>query len=397
MELESDILERLAIFKKSIAITIALMIMILFVLEAVSSISFYQKNRAVSQSVFSTVASLHWLISRFEEQPISPKFERVMSLRKEGIDALPWYIFEPQLHHPDDPYFLANVPNTHIVFCNEAGAFAEWKTDEVGFRNPKGQIGSNVDYLFIGDSFTEGACESEENTIAGVFRRNRKSVFNLGRGGAGPLFNLATLVEYGESVNAKVVVWFFFTGNDLQNLREEKTTKLSSYLKDGYSQKLFSKRYAVGWSLKEFLTNEIEFNKDRIRQAKAIPHNSGYGESLDGLEALHKERFLLTEVLSRANSIVKTRDAKLMFVVLNHPSPNYDFEIQDIMEESVVRFAENNDIPYLNYTREYLKKNKSQLYTQSGPHFSADGYDSIGSEVFDWLQSDKTASKRVAD
>ena len=394
--MRSDMISiKAAEIKKSIVITLILTIIILLVLESLSSISFYQKNRAASQSISSTVASLQWLVTKLEDQLISPKFERLISLRKQGIDAYPSYLFEPQIHHPDDFYYLSNVPQSYVVYCNESGPLSEWTTDEVGFRNPKGQLGSDVDFLFIGDSFTEGACESEENTFAGLFRRNGKKVFNLGRGGAGPLINLATLVEYGDAVRTKTVVWFVFTGNDLQNLREEKTTKLSNYLKDGYSQQLFNQRNRVGRNLKSFLNNEILLNQDRVLKSKAIPGNVGYGESLDALEAFHKEGSLLSEVASRINEIVKHQDAKLAIVLLNHPHPSYDSKIQGVVSETVISFAEDHEIPYINFTRAYLVKNQSGLYTPSGPHFNANGYNIIGSEVYRWLETESPASKIV--
>lgn len=277
------------------------------------------------------------------------------------------------------------------MFCNESGAFAEWTSDEIGFRNPEGLLGNKVDFLFLGDSFVEGACESEEDTFAGLFRLNGKSVYNLGRGGAGPLMNLATLVEYGGAVQARTVIWFVFTGNDLQNLREEKTTTLKNYLKDGYRQDLFEQRGDVGRRLRSFLNGQISLNQDRISRSTDIPRNTGYGETLDALEAQNNERFLLLEVLGQVNKVAKTQNAKLAIVLLNHPRPSYDFAIQDIVAETVITYADDNDIPVINFRRNYLERNKTQFYTVLGPHLSAEGYSVIGSQIFNWLKAGATS------
>jgi len=367
--------------------TLVLSVCILMFLEVLSSVAYYQKNHDAYLSRSSTVGAIQYLISKFDRTSPNPKLDRVLVLRKNGIKAYPSYLFEPQLHYPDGFYYLANAPNSHIVNCNEAGPFSEWKSDELGFRNPQGQLGTEVDFLFIGDSFTEGACEPEENTFAGVFRAKNQKVFNLGRGGSGPLFNLGTLVEYGTAVNAKTVIWIVFTGNDLRNLREEKTTKLSKYLNSDYRQGLLEKHLIVGRDLKLFLDNEVDMSKARVQRGLPLPRNVGYGESLDILEARSKERLLLMEVATRIKMTVASHGAKLAIVILNHPL--YNAEVQNLTSETIKQFSEKNEIPYLEYSRSYLSKNVDSLYTPSIGHFSGAGYRAIGENIYERLFLDR--------
>ena len=354
--------------------------MVFVVLESLTAIGYYQKNRDTYLSASSTVGFLQFLISKYKDESKTPKLDRIFTLRAKGIDAYPSYLFEPQMHDVNDYYYLSNVPDRHIVNCNEAGPFSEWKSDELGFRNPQGQLGKEVDFLFIGDSFTEGACENESNTIPGIFRGNNLTVFNLGRGGAGPLFSLATLVEYGAVVNPKMVVWVVFTGNDLANLREEKTTKLVQYLKEDYSQNLFKFRSEVSARLKLHLDSQLENALSRIESGIAIPQNPGYGESLDALEAKTLERSLLLRVASRIKAVVDKKGAKLAIVILNHP--NYNHEIQDITAEALKEFSAEYKLQLIEYSRSYLTDNKKKLYTQSIGHFSGNGYQIIGDDIY---------------
>lgn len=360
--------------------TVGLTFFIIFVLEVISSFAYYQKNRDASLSRSSTVGAMQFLMSKYSNKSTTPKLDEVLALRQNGVKAYPSYLFEPQLHDPDEFYYLANAPDSYIINCNESGTFSHWQSDELGFRNPLGQLGSQVDFLFIGDSFTEGACEPEQKTFAGVFRANNQKVFNLGRGGSGPLFNLATLVEYGDAVIAKNVLWIVFTGNDLKNLREEKTTKLSHYFENSYKQGLLEKHQIVSRDLKLFLDNQVITNKERIEKGLTIPSNIGYGESLDIIEARNKERLLLLKVASRIKTTADSLDAKLSIVILNHPL--YDSEMQRLTSETIKQFSDKNEIPYIEYSRRYLSENKDSLYTPILGHFSGAGYQTIGEDMY---------------
>jgi hypothetical protein len=62
---------------------------------------------------------------------------------------------------------------------------------------------------------------------------------NLGIAGDGPLLELATLMEYAPHLKPRKVLWFFYEGNDLENLRlEAKAPLLMRYLQPGYRQSL---------------------------------------------------------------------------------------------------------------------------------------------------------------
>jgi len=379
----------------NLKVTLVLSIVLFLILEGISSIAYYQKNRSLVQSISSSVASVQWLLPRIKSASDSSKFSRVIDLRKSDIKAYPSYIFKPLLHEPDDYYYLANLPNSYIVYCKESEYFVDFVSDELGFRNPKGQIGSDVDFLFIGDSFVEGACVKEKNTFGGIFRSNEKKVFNLGRGGSGPLFNLATLIEYGSSVKAKTVVWFVFTGNDLQDLREEKTSMLSRYLFNNYNQGLLLQKNLVSKNLENFLEKEINFQKQRVLQNKFLEPEVEQGVQMDNLEAESKEIPLLLRVASMIRKKVIENDSNLAIVVINHPRYR-NTKIQDMTSDAIKKFSIKNDVPFIEFSRDYLAKNWKKFYGDQGPHFNSIGYLSVGSEIFNWIQSDNIKSTIIS-
>lgn len=364
-------------------VTILITALIIIILESISSIAFYQLTRPNNYAFSSTIETIQRMINQQGEQSQYRKLIQINTNSQTKDRLYPSYLYDSQLHHPRDFYFLANVANSKIIGCNESGDFNYWQTDQFGFRNPTETHKSKSDILLIGDSFTEGACENETGTIAGYLRSSGSKVANLGRGGSGPLFQLATLVEYAPNFESEKVVWIIFTGNDLRNLREEKTTRLSGYLDESYSQRLVENRSQVDRNLRQFLYKQISNSNIRMKKRLPLISTSNYGESLDLLDAKSHEALLLTEVSARILTEVKKMNAELKVVILNHI--DYSPEIQELTSTVIKEFAVSNEVDYFEISREYLLKNKD-MYNTSGPHFNKDGYRTVGKEIRAWLE-----------
>lgn len=375
---------------KSFLFVVVSSVVLLFLVEGVSSIIFYQKYRA-QRPILSSIASANRLLSKVipgYDSADHSKLDLLVSMRQNGQRAYPNYLFAPQLHTMPRFYALANPVNSRILNCNESGFWSTWDTDEVGFRNPKDQIGKPVDFIFIGDSFAEGWCENEENTIPGYFRGEGKTVFNLGRGGSGPLFQLATLREYGGAVKSAAVVWIVFTGNDLANLREEKTTILYNYLQDeNYSQDHYMNRSLVSEELSSFLDKQIRLDQARVENRVPYPYAQAYGETLDYLEAREKEIGLLYTVADKINRAAALRGQQLHIVIIDHPfssSLTLDTALRDLTSETIKKFARDKNIPYLEFDRSSLE-GKTDWYNPIRMHFNAVGNRQVAMRIFDWL------------
>ena len=118
---------------------------------------------------------------------------------------------------------LSGLSNLLTIYCNENGYYTIYKSDRYGFRNPDDEWDAKeIEYLLVGDSFTQGACVNNPNDIGSVLRHlSNKSVLNLGISGNGPLIEYATLREYLNK-NVKKVLWIYFEGNDLTDIDNEK-------------------------------------------------------------------------------------------------------------------------------------------------------------------------------
>ncbi len=363
--------------------------MLLLIVESISSIAWFHNNRSNYDSKLASIDVIQAISHRLKNHfnPEKSKYEMIKELREKDKVIYPYYVYNPQLHLNNSIYHLSNPINSNIIYCNESNYWASFTTDEIGFRNPSGQLEGEIDYIFIGDSFTAGACVKDGSTVADYFRAAGYSILNLGRGGSGPLFQLAVLREYGKSVKSKNVIWYIYTGNDLMNLREEKTTKLSSYLNDdSFTQDLYIKRKQNSDSLKHFLDNEIVLNDKRFQLGLNLPYQKLYGETLDVIDAEHKELELLNIVSNKIYQTANQLNAELTLVLINENHINKDKErlrhdLANITTRNMVKFANDNNLNYLQLNTDQLIIDFDSLYSDKGIHFSEKGYEYISNLV----------------
>ena len=118
-------------------------------------------------------------------------------------------------------YPFAGVSNKKTILCNENGYYSTYLSDRYGFNNPDDEWDNDeIEYLLLGDSFTQGSCVNRPFDIASNLRRlSNKPVINLGMGGSGTLLEYAIYREYAPKI--KNVILLFFDGNDIKDLKRE--------------------------------------------------------------------------------------------------------------------------------------------------------------------------------
>jgi hypothetical protein len=178
--------------------------------------------------------------------------EMIAALDRAGADAVP--IITPSNHlfleQPDgsirsainvdgqEVMPLAGVSGRVTLLCNENGQWIHYRSDLHGFNNSDEIWRSDrLQVAVIGDSFAHGYCVPEEKNTAAIVRHRYPATLNLGIAGDGPLLMLATLKEYLPALKPRVVLWFFYEGNDLTDLQGEmRSPLLASYLSDRFTQ-----------------------------------------------------------------------------------------------------------------------------------------------------------------
>lgn len=185
--------------------------------------------------------------------------EAVADLWRQGEDVYPYYAPVDFLGSPDLVSTLAAAPETNLIYAYENGYFMRFRADSRGFNNPpETESIKQVDYAFLGDSFTFGASVNQGNNFVDRFRSHNPNTLNFGVPASGPVIHYVVFRQFVEDLKPKVLVWNFIS-NDFTDMEKELNTA----------------------TLTAFLDNPRH-------KAPLMPHR---GETLRGM---YKERFLET-------------------------------------------------------------------------------------------------------
>lgn len=310
---------------------------------------------------------------------------------------------------------LASLSNVTTVFCNESGEYIIYESDEHGFHNPHGIWQTRpIQIVALGDSFTHGACvPTDENFVAGIRSRFPATV-NLGVNGDGPLAMLGTLREYAASLRPKIVLWFYFEGNDFRDLdgREKYSPLLRRYLEPSFSQRLIDRQAEVDRALMNYL-NEVmqsqessfsieEFLKlQRLRKSvksvfdRPVGRNGLPGELIEflqdnGAPAAPADVELFRVILQEARTTVSTWGGRLYFVYL----PAWQrYRIPDLASqdrEVVLRIVGGLDIPIVDLHGSFAEHPDplSLFPSRRHAHYNVEGHRLVAQEVLKRLAAD---------
>jgi hypothetical protein len=221
------------------------------------------------------------------------KTEVVEDFRRQGEDAVPALFPQGLLEKQQDGTLksviringsevlpLAGISNRLTVVCNEAGEYVSYRSDEHGFNNPQRTWDRPlIDMAAVGDSYVYLWCVPPEKHFVSLIRSRMPGVLNLGMEGNGPLSTLATIKEYASTSRPKLVLWFFFEGNDLADLeRERMAPLLLRYLDTGFNQRLIERQPELDTALNNFVASAGEGSSDlriKLGEAADLIRNAG--------------------------------------------------------------------------------------------------------------------------
>ena len=201
------------------------------------------------------------------------RLQVIHDMRARGIqaypDVFPEVLFEPAssttiksifVRNKEEFLPVAGMSMTTTVFCNESGEYVVYESDEHGFHNPRGIWAKrSADIIALGDSYTHGVCVPTDKGFVATIRSQRSRTINLGVNGHGPLTSLATLKEYGPTLKPKLVLWFYYEGNDLRDLDgwEKNSPLLQRYVSSSFTQHLFERQSEIDQALKAYIDEEM--------------------------------------------------------------------------------------------------------------------------------------------
>jgi len=296
---------------------------------------------------------------------------------------------------------LSNVANRRIIDCNESGTWSWFDADDFGFRNPPLLWSTApLDAVLLGDSFVSGSCVHEGQDMAATIRQSIPATASVAVGGFGPLMALGALSEYIAPHRPKVVVWFYYEGNDMQELLvEAQDPVLRRYLDDPtFSQNLIAQRSGIDAQMRSFLDSLLH----RAVSSDANPDAIRLGTWLRMTIKLYRLRTtlgladwgagccdigLFRQVIMRADETVRGWGGRLLFVYL--PSwrglarpPWLRREAAMRSRDPVLHAMQDLDIPVIDVYPLFRESNRFHAYF-AGPdlHFSAAGYARVGEEL----------------
>jgi|LakMenEpi03Aug12_release.lakeMendotaPanAssembly.Ray.scaffolds.fasta_scaffold230479_2 hypothetical protein len=295
---------------------------------------------------------------------------------------------------------LSGVSNSITIDCNENGYVSTFVSDRFGFnnKNNKNWDLKNIDILLVGDSFANGACVNYKDTINGNLEKIKKNlkILNISKGGNGPLSEYASLREYLPFVNPKKIIWFYFEGNDLDNLSDElKNGILSKYLNEkNFSQNLYYKQNLIDNFLIKFLKSEvqnreIEKNKNsklikfvklnrlvRFKNEKIDFIKLYYTKKIEKDNSLNK----FSEIIFYANELAKNKGSEFYFVYLPDVSRySYAENKKNLFyKEEIIQIVNKLNISIIDLDKELFAKQSEplSLFPKIHPpsHYNEKGY-----------------------
>lgn len=300
-------------------------------------------------------------------------------------------------------YPLAGISNRTTIYCNVYGNYLLFDADQWGFRNPVSAYqGKPIDVAILGDSFSMGHCEKKD--IGSLLRQRGFTATNFAYSGNGPLIELATLREFGSNLKPKAVVWLYYEGNDLSDLKtERKSSILTSYLSEDFTQDLISMQSKVddlllnysktvqakkeaeldelyswtSWFSLAGTTKFIKTNMNRLRPKKKRSNQS--------------QLTLFEKILQQAKYDTEKFGGKLYFVYL----PEWKrlaktrLSVTALHRDDVLNIAKGLDIPVMDLTDDMSSAEDPLKYFpfRLSGHYNSEGYSLLADRISEKLRS----------
>ena len=316
--------------------------------------------------------------------------------------SYPEVVFNNHIEYNNNNIFpLSGVSKTKTMFlCNENGYVPIYQSDRYGFNNEDFLWDTkDIDYLLLGDSFVHGKCVANNSNIQNILGTlSGKVVLNLGYTGNGPLTEYAALSEYIKLVKPKKILWFFYEGNDLLNLQQERQNEiLKKYLAAGnYSQNLIYKQSDIDLIQR---INDFEIIiKNHENSSKENSYNFFSFFKLENIRRLTIQRILyipppvyaeFNNVAFLMKKISQENNSQLYFIYL----PEYERYKSKLTNSNfqnynkVLDIIKNNNINLIDIKILFEQEKDPLMYFpfRSYGHYNHEGYFKISNHILNMI------------
>ncbi len=267
---------------------------------------------------------------------------------------------------------------------------------------------------------------------------DQEKTLNLGMAGSGSLLMLAALKEYAAFIKPKKMLWLYYEGNDLDELKLESSSKiLRNYLNPEFSQNLISRQIDIDNRLKNYihkaeqklkaihLPNQPPRITERVEEVASpsityemgLKHHDGLLHEILMLTKIFRlfhiraligfdrdfnaqnvikttesmeVNALFTNVLQKAKSLTTAWGGKLYFIYLpdknRYLQSTYSHDLF-LKRREVIAVAKNLDLSVIDIHEEVFANHpypRSLFQTHSrstGAHYNAKGYNEISKAI----------------
>lgn len=361
--------------------------------------------------LFLTVNTIKKYNSSFEEKIIkNKKFDKRTSVEfyhdNEGkiIPSTP-----PTLININkNELVLHSIPFKKTFLKNENGYYPIYMSDRYGYNNDDTNYDREVEFLFIGDSFTHGCCVNpKDNVVEKFINLSGKNSINLGMGGNGSLTNLATFSEFHKIIKPKNIVIMHFEGNDLNELEKEIHFKelnkyLSKELDFGYLSK-FNEKTKVIEDYLEYKTSSLKKRTRlklflKLNEIRSLLRQVNFKkQATNNIKPNFKEENKNDENPKISNSNLKRIFEKYIYI-----ANKFDYTIHFVYIPFKLRYTDPDSIHLEGYNylgiKNFMNANKinfidfkdflddysdySKIYPIGFAHFNEKGYDLLSQFIY---------------
>lgn len=331
--------------------------------------------------------------------------EKMKSYEKQGYSVYipPGYIFKEALKKKIFPIGSKILTKTYL--CDEGYGLIKYKTDRFGLRNQDekwDRLLNNKDKevsFFIGDSFVQGACVDEKNTIPIVFENKTKiTSFNIGNGGTDGVEykgKLKFLKQIIDKTDKKVNIFLIFYPNDNNKKGKDDSVvdkldfKSFLNLRDLSFNESYVKSLNTIYESKSLNSGKVEeiFLDDRkkisflemMKRFFALSHLKYYLAHIFGVAFFndYSETSRTATSISSLSDVCKLPNCSAYVGIL----PNSNFWRPDQRAQNYAKHikyhANKNKIEFVDLRKSLNSNNKSN-FAPYGAHNSKKGYRKIG-------------------
>lgn len=293
---------------------------------------------------------------------------------------------------------ISAQPNKNVYYCNEGYGMINFKTDRMGFRNNNSvwdDLKNKKNILFIGDSYTQGACVEENNVISSYFKDFNS--INLGLDGNNPYIYANLSKIFIPRIKPKYVIQIFHANDNtelgkifLKNMEIEDIDK-RYFKKDKLepSDEVLSVIANTGKYIDKNFTklpgerDSLFKRGSRYLSLPTIRHNLNI--------TLKKRNFKLpySSVLSIDTLVQLCKKNNCTPIFLYIPVSKY-WEDNNPLEkpymDSLNNFFIENNLVYLDISDKIYKMGKS-AFAPKGKHLSPTGYKLVAEEILKKINS----------